>query len=189
MHQGTAAALEPWYVIIYQIKDVSLIGALDKVSLTSNWDFLPHGNATQEFGRLWLTDRTFPFLKVPSARLHISFYPDEHNLLLNPMYPGIQDLFKVVDTRRFENRIGGGVVRIKAFALPKPKNRCEYPISRFFHLFGCLYIPKPWFYFFLQGIAGQTPITNNQPKVTFNKPFLPLPRSWYSAKKKHGKFR
>jgi hypothetical protein len=105
--KGTAAALEPWYVVIYGIEDVSLVGALDKNSLPSSWDVLPHGNSTQEFGKLWLTERSFPFLKVPSARLHISFYPDEHNLLVNPMFPGIQDLFKVVDTRRFEYKLGG----------------------------------------------------------------------------------
>lgn len=105
--KGTAAALEPWYVVIYEIEDDSLVGALDKDSLPGTWDILPHGNPTQEFGRLWLTERSFPLLKVPSARLHLSFYPAEHNLLVNPMFPGIQDLFKVVDTRRFEYRIGG----------------------------------------------------------------------------------
>lgn len=105
--KGTAAALEPWYVIIYQIKDISLIGALDKESLPSNWDVLPHVNATQEFGRLWLTERSFPFLKVPSARLHVSFYPEDHNLLINPAFPGMQELFKVIDTRRFEYKLGG----------------------------------------------------------------------------------
>ena len=104
--KGTSAALETWYVVIYEIHDSELIGTLEKQSLPQNWNLLPHGKVTQDFGKLWLRENSFPFLKVPSARLHISFYPEEHNLLVNPRFPGIHDLFKVVDARKFVYKLG-----------------------------------------------------------------------------------
>lgn len=104
--KGTSTALKTWYVVIYEILDSELIGTLDKESLPQNWDMLPHNKATQDFGKLWLVENSFPFLRVPSARLHLSFYPEEHNLLVNPRFPGIQDLLKVVDFRKFDYKLG-----------------------------------------------------------------------------------
>ncbi len=103
--KGTSAALEIWYVVVYQSDDINLIGELEKQSLPPNWDMLPHGMSTQDFGKLWLMENSFPFLKVPSARLPISFYPEEYNLLVNPGFQGIQNLFRVVDVRKFVYKI------------------------------------------------------------------------------------
>ncbi len=104
--KGTSVAMEPWFVVIYEIKDSNLIGTMEKNSLPEQWDVLPHGKATQEFGKLWLMEKSFPFLKVPSARLHTSFYPDEHNLLVNPIFPDIHGFFKVMDVRKFAYKLG-----------------------------------------------------------------------------------
>jgi len=56
----------------------------------------------QVFGKAWLEEREFSFLKVPSTRVIISFYPLEHNLLINPDFPSISNHVKVVDTISFD---------------------------------------------------------------------------------------
>jgi RES domain-containing protein len=105
--KGTAVAQQPWYVMVYEIKEMHWIGELEVAGLPANWDSLPHGKATQEFGKFWLKEQTFPFLKVPSARLHTSFYPEEHNLLINPLFSEINELFRFAEARKFAFKIGG----------------------------------------------------------------------------------
>lgn len=96
--KGNAVGLKSWYMIVFDITDNNLIGTLDKDNLPSNWNVLPHGRSTQEFGKIWLREKKFPFLKVPSARVNIAFYPTEHNLLINPDFPGFTSLMKIVDS-------------------------------------------------------------------------------------------
>ena len=42
-----------------------------------------------------------PFLRVPSSRLSLNFYPAEFNLLINPDYMDLQKVLKVVDVVGF----------------------------------------------------------------------------------------
>ena len=72
------------------------------LSLPDDWNILPHGKATQDFGKAWLEEKEFPFLKVPSSRVSLAFYPLEHNLLINPDFPSISELVKVVETVPFD---------------------------------------------------------------------------------------
>ena len=95
--KGNAVTSRPWYMIVYEIVDETMIGTLETESLPGNWNVIPHGRATQEFGKLWLDAEEEPFLKIPSARIDISFYPPEHNLLINPDFPDITKLLKVAD--------------------------------------------------------------------------------------------
>jgi RES domain-containing protein len=95
--KGPAAGKKPWYMITFTIDDESLVGTLDVRSLPADWSVIPHGKATQDFGKSWLDERESPFLKVPSARVHLSFYPMEFNLLINPDFPGLSSLLKVTD--------------------------------------------------------------------------------------------
>ncbi len=104
--KGNAVALNSWYMIVFEIKDSSLIGELDAYELPTSWNISPHGRATQNFGSAWLLEREFPFLKVPSARLNIKFYPEEHNLLINPDFPQLENKLKVVDTLPFSYLLG-----------------------------------------------------------------------------------
>jgi RES domain-containing protein len=99
--KGPAVGSRPWYMIVYEITDESLIGTLETKGLPPDWAVIPHGKATQDFGKSWLDAREFPFLRVPSARINISFYPMECNLLINPDFPGLTSLLKVVDTIPF----------------------------------------------------------------------------------------
>ena len=99
--KGNAVATKRWHMIVFEIADESLIGTLEASTLPPDWNVLPHGSATQEFGRTWLNERAFPFLKVPSARMDVRFYPTECNLLINTDFPGLTSLLKVRETVPF----------------------------------------------------------------------------------------
>ncbi|MCL6258108.1 RES family NAD+ phosphorylase [Aquiflexum sp. TKW24L] len=100
--KGNAVSGKSWYMIEFGIQDPNLIGTLEKDSLPENWNVLAHAKVTQDFGRAWLQEKEFPFLKVPSARLNLSFYPLEHNLLINPDFPDFKNHIEVVDEVRFD---------------------------------------------------------------------------------------
>ncbi len=99
--KGTAVAGKPWYMVVFSIENDALIGELQAASLPDDWDILPHGNATQSLGKSWLAAQEFPFLKVPSARIPLTFYPVESNLLINPYFPGIEEYLQVKDVVAF----------------------------------------------------------------------------------------
>lgn len=99
--RGTAVAARQWYMVVFDIADESLVGMLDPGGIPREWNALPHGRATQHFGKLWLEEKEFPFLRVPSARLDIAFYPGEFNLLINPDFPDITRVLRVVDSKVF----------------------------------------------------------------------------------------
>ena len=103
---GSAVGLNPWFMVVYDIADATLIGTLEADDLPANWNILPHGRSTQNFGKSWLQEMEFPFLRVPSARINIAFYPGEHNLLINPDFPALADLIKVVKSLPFNYLLG-----------------------------------------------------------------------------------
>ena len=106
--RGTAVASRQWYMIVFNIADESLVGTLDVNGLPGDWNALPHGRATQDFGKLWLEEREFPFLRVPSARLDIAFYPDEFNMLINSDFPELEKVLKVAESRAFTYMLNEG---------------------------------------------------------------------------------
>src|SRR5687767_860549 len=73
--KGSAVSTKLWYMVEFEITDETLIGDLEAKNLPTEWNSLPHTKATQDFGKQWLDDKEFPFLKVPSSRLSLSFYP------------------------------------------------------------------------------------------------------------------
>ena len=99
--RGTAVAARQWYMVVFDIADDTFVGSLDPAGLRRDWNALPHGRATQDFGKLWLEEKEFPFLRVPSARLDIGFYPGEFSMLINPDFPDITKLLRVADSRAF----------------------------------------------------------------------------------------
>ncbi len=99
--RGTAVAGKPWYMMVFEIKDEKWIGELQSDSLPTDWNLLPHGKTTQDFGKSWLREQSFPFLKVPSARIPIEFYPNECNLLINPDFPSLSKYLKFKEAISF----------------------------------------------------------------------------------------
>lgn len=99
--KGNAVSTRPWYMVVYDIPDETLAGTLETASLPGDWNVLPHGKATQVFGKVWLDEKEYPFLKVPSARIDITFYPLEYNILINPDFPDLTNVLKVVEAIPF----------------------------------------------------------------------------------------
>ena len=60
-----------------------------------DWRQCPAPEWQAELGDLWIDDATFLWLAVPSAVV-----PEEYNVLLNPLHPGMKDV-RVVSTRSF----------------------------------------------------------------------------------------
>lgn len=75
------------------------IPSVEPKDLPNNWNLRFHGGGTKEFGTRWCESKEFLCLKVPSARMPLSAYPEEHNLLINPFHP---DFGKYVKARAIE---------------------------------------------------------------------------------------
>jgi len=96
--KGTAVLTTVWSLVTYSVDYES--PHLEKETLPAEWDARPHPLTTQLFGDKWVKEQTSVCLKVPSARLLISAYPREHNLLMNPFHP---DFLKTVSVKAVEN--------------------------------------------------------------------------------------
>lgn len=82
-----------WTLVVFNI-DYD-IPSLDLKALPENWNALPHPPAIQSLGQTWMREAEFPLLKVPSARLPLQAFPEEHNLLLNPLSPNYEQWFEI----------------------------------------------------------------------------------------------
>jgi RES domain-containing protein len=96
--KGTALLRTEWSLVTYSI-DVD-IPSLEKDTLPEEWDSRPYSLTTQLFGDHWFRHQTSVCLKVPSARLILSVYPREHNLIINPFHP---DFINTVVIKEVEN--------------------------------------------------------------------------------------
>lgn len=91
--KGSQVLASKWALITYSI--TGSIPTINRYSLPPGWDARPHQLNTQTVGRQWAAAQTSVCLKVPSARLLISAYPREHNLLINPLHPNLLKHVKV----------------------------------------------------------------------------------------------
>ncbi|MBS1681986.1 MAG: RES family NAD+ phosphorylase [Bacteroidetes bacterium] len=82
---GTYVRMREWCRVIYKVD--SKISFTPEDKLPRDWNYRPHPASTQELGKQWLLQQKTPMLAVPSARLPLSVYPSEFNLLLNPLHP------------------------------------------------------------------------------------------------------
>lgn len=78
-----------------EIPDGIEIQSVPQSILASGWDSFPFILDTLDFGTSFLRKNEHLALKVPSVII-----PDEYNLILNPLHPGIRDC-KVVSTIPF----------------------------------------------------------------------------------------
>jgi len=106
--KGNVVVTASWYMNVYTIADKTLVGTLEPVGLPHDWNSLPYSKATQEFGKAWLEEREYPFLRVPSARMDIRFYPAECNLLINPDFPGVADILRFEESVPFNYLLNQG---------------------------------------------------------------------------------
>lgn len=74
------------------------IPSIEPSDLPSEWNLRFHNRDTKEFGTTWCRNKEFLCLKVPSARIPLSAYPKEHNLLINPLHPDFVKCIKTMST-------------------------------------------------------------------------------------------
>jgi RES domain-containing protein len=98
---GNGVSMGLWHMVVFEIANEKLLGTVDPASLPQDWAALPHSKSTQGFGKLWLDEKEYPFLRVPTARLSLQFYPNQFNLLINPDYPNLTSVLKVKETIPF----------------------------------------------------------------------------------------
>ena len=77
--------------------------------LPADWRNRQHPRSTKDFGSFWAKSKQGLCIRVPSARMPLSCFPDEHNLLINPFHPDFQTAVKVVNVEEvnFELNIAG----------------------------------------------------------------------------------
>lgn len=97
--KGPTVAHSNWIICSFDIDGTIL--ELDRKDLPSNWNQRPWPKSTQNIGTQWAKDMVSVGLKVPSARLNLSAYPEEHNLLINPLHPEFLKTVSVTDTESF----------------------------------------------------------------------------------------
>ncbi|MGK7395468.1 MAG: RES family NAD+ phosphorylase [Candidatus Cyclobacteriaceae bacterium M3_2C_046] len=92
--KGASVTTSTWELVTLEVT-----GEIPRVapdSLPSNWKRRPYPTSTQEIGTQWAQEKLSLCLKVPSCRISLSLYPQEHNLLINPLHPDFSALIKPV---------------------------------------------------------------------------------------------
>lgn len=91
--KGTAVTQSSWKLIELEVNGA--IPELDADQLSSDWKNRPHPLSTQELGTGWAKGMISLALKVPSCRIPLARYPEEHNLLINPFHPDFLKNIKI----------------------------------------------------------------------------------------------
>ncbi|MHA7129568.1 RES family NAD+ phosphorylase [Algoriphagus namhaensis] len=92
--KGHSVTQSQWRLVELEI--TSKVPELDPQSLSPDWKNRPHPRSTQEFGTQWAKAMLSLAIKVPSCRIPLYRYPEEHNVLINPFHPNFQKEVKVI---------------------------------------------------------------------------------------------
>ena len=82
--KGPVVAKSTWILASFHIS-----GPLPEIpfpELPKDWNARPAADSTRNYGTDWAAKNEDVCIKVPSARLNLSAFPNEHNLLVNPMH-------------------------------------------------------------------------------------------------------
>jgi RES domain-containing protein len=96
--KGPVVAEAEWILVHLEIDGE--IPHLDPEGLPQNWQNRPYPTSTQEIGSQWAQKMISPCLMVPSCRIPLSRFPEEHNLLINPFHPGFQQSVYLIKTEK-----------------------------------------------------------------------------------------
>lgn len=69
-----------------EIPDNYKLKIFEKKELPETWNQYPYSIETAEAGTKILNDNKYGGLKIPSAVLPIESYPEEYNIILNPLF-------------------------------------------------------------------------------------------------------
>ena len=78
-----------------EIPENSTILEISSESLPADWKSFPHSESTQLIGDIFIRDKKYLILKVPSAVV-----PGEYNYLINPSHSGISTI-RILNTEPF----------------------------------------------------------------------------------------
>lgn len=105
VHVTSFANLPPDLLLVkIEIADQIEIYSAPQNIMVNGWDSFPFARETIEFGTSFLRKKEYLALKVPSVII-----PDEYNIILNPLHPGIHDC-KIIREMpfKFDKRISIG---------------------------------------------------------------------------------
>ena len=94
--KGPIVTESSWKMVSLEV--VGHIPELEVDELPISWKNRPYPRTTQELGSIWAKRELSPYLKVPSCRIPLANFSQEHNLLINPMHPEFKQKIKVTDT-------------------------------------------------------------------------------------------
>ena len=97
--KGTTVARSNWKICTLQIEDS--IAELSLSDVPKDWNIRPTSKSTKDLGMQWANSMNIVCLKVPSARLNLSAYPNEHNLLVNPLHPDFRKVVSYLSSEDF----------------------------------------------------------------------------------------
>ena len=92
--KGPAVTTSKWILAGLEIEGE--IPMLEQDNLPGDWNMRPHSRTTKDFGTAWANSKEMLCLKIPSARIPLSAYPLEFNLLINPLHPSFYEHVKVI---------------------------------------------------------------------------------------------
>ena len=98
--KGPIVVKSKWVLATFEIS-----GSIDSIltkNLPKDCNARPAPKSTKDIGTIWAISMKTVSLKVPSARLNLSSYPDEHNLLVNPLHPDFQEYVSSIKLEAFD---------------------------------------------------------------------------------------
>lgn len=93
--KGPVVTQSKWKLAIITIEGE--VPELDADFLPPDWKNRPYPRSTQEFGTAWAKGMISPILKIPSIRIPLKSYPQEHNLLINPLHKEFSKTVKLIE--------------------------------------------------------------------------------------------
>lgn len=101
--KGSTVAKSNWKICTLEIEDS--IAELSLSDIPKDWNIRPARKSTKDLGTLWANNMSTVCLKVPSARLNLSAYPIEHNLLVNPLHPDFRKVVSYLSSEDFNFQV------------------------------------------------------------------------------------
>jgi RES domain-containing protein len=95
VHFTLATLPEDYMMITIYIPDNTSIIKLQDNELPDEWNAFPHHLSTQKFGDLFVTEKKYCVLQVPSA-----VTKGDYNYLLNPYHPSFENI-QIISVEKF----------------------------------------------------------------------------------------
>lgn len=107
--RGSVVSTINWELATFEIEEE--VPFIEKLDLPKDWTARPYPEPTRNFGSTWVTQNIGFCVTVPSIRIPLFRFPEEHNLLINPLHPNIKSYIRLVDTKEINFEINNVVVQ------------------------------------------------------------------------------